>query len=288
MESLKQILSEARKNGRAVGHFNISDIAALKAIFAAAHETNLPVIIGTSEGERDFIGAKQAVALVRSLREEYNFPIFINADHTHSFDKIVEAAEAGYDMVIADFAKLPLDENIKETKKAVDYVRSARPEMLIEGELGYIGGPSEIFSELPAGAAIDPEDLTKPDDAARFVRETGVDLLAPAVGNIHGMFENAPSPRLDISRIGEIAAAVPVPLVLHGGSGIMDEDFKAAVGAGITMIHINTEIRKAWRDSVDKSLKADPKAVTPYKILAPAVDEIKNMVSKRLRLWSGA
>lgn len=145
MESLKQILSEARKNGRAVGHFNISDIAALKAIFAAAHETNLPVIIGTSEGERDFIGAKQAVALVRSLREEYNFPIFINADHTHSFDKIVEAAEAGYDMVIADFAKLPLDENIKETKKAVDYVRSARPEMLIEGELGYIGGPSEIF-----------------------------------------------------------------------------------------------------------------------------------------------
>lgn len=288
MDSLKAIILEAKKNGRAVGHFNISDLAGLKAIFAAAHEANLPVIIGTSEGERDFIGAKQAVALVRSLREEYNFPIFINADHTHSFDKVVEAAEAGYDMVIADFAKLSLDENIRETKKAVDYVRSVRPEMLVEGELGYIGSSSEVFSEMPQGAAIDPADLTKPDDAARFVRETGVDLFAPAVGNIHGMFENAPSPRLDIGRIGEIAAAVPVPLVLHGGSGIVDEDFRSAVGAGISMVHINTEIRLAWREAVAKALAADGKTVTPYKILAPAVDSIKNLVLKRLRLWSGA
>jgi fructose-bisphosphate aldolase class II len=288
MHSLKETILEAKKNGKAVGHFNISDLAGLKAIFAAAHGANLPVIIGTSEGEREFIGAKEAVALVKSLREEFNFPIFINADHTHSFDKVVEAVAAGYDSVIADFAKLSLEENIKETKKAVDYVRSVRPEMLIEGELGYIGSSSEVFEKLPEGAAINPADLTTSADAARFVRETGVDLLAPAVGNIHGMFEDAPSPRLDIARVGEIAAAVAVPLVLHGGSGIMDEDFRAAISAGIAMVHINTEIRRAWRAGVEEALAADPKGVAPYKLLSPAVRKIQEVVEARIRLFDQA
>ncbi len=273
-----------QSSGKAIGHFNISDLISLKAIFEAAKELNVPVIIGTSEGERDFIGAKQSVALVRSLREEYGYPVFVNADHTHSFPKVQEAVVAGYDSIIADFAKLPLEENIKETKRCVEYAKSIRPEIIIEGELGYIGSSSEIFKELPEGAAITAEQMTRPEDAARFVAETGVDMLAPAVGNIHGMFENAPSPRLDIERVKAIKEAVKIPLVLHGGSGILDEDFTAAIAAGISIIHINTEIRRAWKEGMIAGLKGD--SVAPYKLAAPAVDAVKKVVRQRLALFS--
>lgn len=284
MDNLLQTIQAAEAKNIAVGHFNISDLIALKAIFEAARELNVPVIIGTSEGEREFIGARQSVDLVKSLRAEYGYPVFINADHTHSFEKIQAAVEAGYDSVIADFAKLPLEENIRETKRAVEYVKSKRPEMIVEGELGYIGSSSEVFKELPAGAAIDSQDLTKPEDAARFVSETGVDMLAPAVGNVHGMFQDAPSPRLDIARIAEIKAAAKVPLVLHGGSGTLDADFTAAIKAGIAVVHINTEIRRAWKEGLLAGLQLE--SVAPYKLAGPAVEAVKKIVKQRLALFS--
>ncbi len=291
MKTLQEIIREARAKNIAVGHFNISDLAALDAIFAAARELGLPVIIGTSEGEREFIGPEQAVALVRSLREEYDYPIFINADHTHSFEKIQEAVAAGYDSIIADFAKLPLEDNIRETKRAVEYAKSIRPDIIIEGELGYIGTSSEVMQDLPPGAAIDAAHFTTPEGGARFVKETGVDFFAPAVGNIHGMFEHATKPRLDIGRIAAIKEAVnaargtEVPLVLHGGSGNLDEDFAAAIKAGISIVHINTEIRRAWRAGMEEGLKLD--TVAPYKISEPAVEAVKALVKQRLALFAG-
>ncbi len=283
--TLIEIIRAAEAKKIAVGHFNISDLIGLKAIFETARELQVPVLIGTSEGEREFIGPRLAVDIVKNLREEYGYPVFINADHTHSFEKIQEAVAAGYDSIIADFAKLPLAENIRETKRAVEYAKSARPEIIMEGELGYIGSSSEIFQELPAGAAVNPADMTKAEDAARFVAETGVDLLAPAVGNIHGMFANAPSPRLNIGRIAEIKAAAKAPLVLHGGSGILDEDFKAAIAAGISVIHINTEIRRAWKDGFLEGLRME--SVAPYKIAAPALAKMKTVIRQRLSLFSG-
>jgi fructose-bisphosphate aldolase class II len=285
MLTLREAVREAAAKNVAVGHFNISDLAGLKAIFEAATELKVPVIIGTSEGEREFIGPKQAVALVRSLREEYDYPIFINADHTHSFEKVQEAAAAGYDSIIVDFAKLSLEENIRETKKAVDYVRSVDPNIIVEGELGYIGTSSEVMKDLPEGAAIDPADFTSVEDAVRFVKETGVDFFAPAVGNIHGMFENASKPRLDAKRVADIKEAVGVPLVLHGGSGDLDEDFVAAIKAGISIVHINTEIRRAWKSGMEEGMKLP--TVAPYKVLAPAMQAVKVIVKKRLGLFSG-
>jgi len=284
MKNLPEVLAEAAAKKIAIGHFNISDLIDLKAVFEAARELNVPVIVGTSEGEREFIGPKLAVALVHSLREEYDYPIFLNADHTHSFEKVQEAVDAGYDSVIADFAKLPLEENIRETKRAVDYARSVRPDILMEGELGYIGTSSEVMQDLPPGAAIDPAQFTTAADAARFVQETGVDFFAPAVGNIHGMFAHATKPRLDIKRIGEIKAAVGIPLVLHGGSGNLDEDFTAAIKAGISMVHISTEIRRAWKAGMAEGLKLD--TVAPYKLSAPAVLAVKAIVKQRLALFS--
>jgi fructose-bisphosphate aldolase class II len=284
--NLRDALLAAEAKGVAVGHFNISDTMTLQAIFNAARKLNVPVIIGTSEGERDFIGARQAIALVRTLRETFNYPIFTNADHTHSFEKVKEAVAVGYDAILFDGGKLSLDENISETRRVVEYVRAHNPDILIEGELGYIGSSSEMLEKIPDGAAIDLRDLTTAEDAARFVQGTKVDLLAPAVGNIHGMFANAPNPALNINRIFQIHAAVTTPLVLHGGSGTSDSDFRDAMKAGIRIIHINTEIRLAWRKGVEAGLQGDPKEVAPYKLMKPALDKIEEVVYNRLTLFN--
>lgn len=288
MKTLKEAIIEAGAKGTAVGHFNISDIAALEAIFGAARELNVPVIIGTSEGERKFIGPEQAAALIKSLRNGHDFPIFLNADHTHSLEKIKEAVNAGYDAVLFDGGKLTFEENIRQTKEVVDYVKSFNPDILVEGELGYIGSSSEVLKEIPAGAALKPEDLTTPEQAKEFVEKTGVDLLAPAVGNIHGIITQPGfTEKLDIERIAAIKQAINIPLVLHGGSGLSDDDFRASIKAGINIVHINTEIRQAWRRGIEEGLKENPDEVAPYKIYADSVEEVRKVVDRRLRIFSG-
>mgnify|MGYP001591413887 CR=1 FL=1 len=286
MDSLLKIIEQAEKKSAAVGHFNISDCVALKAIFLAAQELDLPVIIGVSEGEREFIGVKRAALMVKNLREEFNWPIFLNADHTHSLEKIKEAALAGFDAVLFDGGKLPLEENIKQTKEAVKIAKDINPEIVVEGEMGYIGGGSTMLDKIPEGAATEGGGLTDPEEAKRFVIETGVDLLAPAVGNLHGILKNAPMPKLDIERIKKIRQTTGVPLVLHGGSGLTDEDFLKAIEAGVSTIHINTEIRLAWRRGMEKSLAQKPDEVVPYKILPIAIEEIAEVVRKRLKLFN--
>ena len=286
MKTLREVIKNAEKNKIAIGHFNISDCVALKGIFFAAKELNLPIIIGVSEGEREFIGVKRAVDMIKSIREEFNWPIFLNADHTHSFDKIKEAVDAGFDAVLFDGGKLSIEENIKQAKQVVEYAKSVNPEILVEGELGYIGGSSTILKEVPKDADIAPENLTTPDEARQLVEETKIDLLAPAVGNIHGMFKNAPNPHININRIKELRSAAGVPIVLHGGSGIRDEEFLQAIDAGISIVHINTEIRVAWRKGMEKGLSEKPEEVVPYKIMPAAIEEIKKVVEQRLRLFS--
>jgi len=286
MNSLLGIIKKSEKKKVAVGHFNVAETSVLKAVFEAAKELGVPVIVGTSEGEAGFLGRQQAAALVKSFREEYKFPIFLNSDHTKSFEEVKKAVAAGYDAILFDGGTLPLEENIKQTKRVVRYVKSKNPKILVEGELGNIGSGSMIRKELPKDAAIRPEDLTKPEDAARFVKETGVDMLAPAVGNIHGMFANAPEPALDIARIRAIRKAAGVPLVLHGGSGNTDEDFLAAIDAGVSIIHISTELRVAWRMGLEKALKEKPEEIAPYKVLSTAVEAVKEIVDSKLKLFN--
>lgn len=294
-KTLIEIIREAGKRKIAIGHFNISEIGALKAIAEVASELRVPVIIGTSEGEREFIDAHKAVALIKELREKHGQPIFLNADHTHSLQKVKEAVEAGYDAILFDGSKLPFEENIKQTKEVVAYVKSVNPNILVEGEIGDIGSGSTIRKELPKGlalslpngaATINPNLLTKPEEAVRFVKEAGVDLLAPAVGNIHGMFANAPEPALNIERIRAIKKAVKIPLVLHGGSGNTDKDFLAAIGAGVSIIHISTELRAAWRKGMEASLKENKEEVAPYKLMTTSIDEMKKVLYNRLKLFN--
>ena len=281
----KEIIKEVGENKTAIGHFNISNIEALWAIFRAAQNVGVPVIIGLSEGERKFIGTKQAVALVKSIREEFEYPIFINADHCHSFESVKEAVDAGFDAVIFDGAQLPIEENIEITKKCVKYAHEVKPEIIVEGELGYIGTSSKMLDEIPEGVSL--ENFTTVEDAKRFVEETAVDLFSPSIGNIHGMLKNVANPELDIERIKEISDAVDAQLVLHGGSGISDENFKNAIEAGISIVHINTEIRRAYREALEESLKNNPEEIAPYKIAKPAVGAMREVVEKRLKLFSG-
>ena len=286
VKKLINYIKEAQLNSVALGHFNISNSEALSGIFAGAKKLSLPVVIGVSEGERDFIGMKQVVALVRSYKDEFDYPIFINADHTYSFERAKEAIDAGVDSIVVDGSKLPLDENIKLTKQCVEYARSVHRDILVEAEIGYIGGSSKILDGIPDDVSIKNDDLPKVEDAKRLIDETGADLLAPAVGNIHGMMRIGHDPKLNIDLIKALKEAIRVPLVLHGGSGNTDEDFKEAIKAGISMVHINTEIRVAFKDGLKMSLQESPEEIAPYKILREAVRMVEKKVEEKLILFN--
>ncbi len=286
MDLLGNVLKQTEKNGVAIGHFNIADLVLLKAVFASAQELKVPVLVGASEGEREFMGVRQVAALVRSLREEFDFPIFLNADHTHSLEKALEAARSGFDAIVFDASALPFEENVRQTKEAVLALKSINPAILVEGEIGDIGTGSEIHEEAPDLA----KGLTTPAQAKQYVESTAIDILAPAVGNMHGMLQSMvqgeTKKRLDIVRISQIKSAAGVPLTLHGGSGTDDEDLRKAIAAGINIVHMNTELRVAWRRGLEEGLLKQPHEVVPYKILPFAVNSVEEVVHSRLRLFN--
>jgi fructose-bisphosphate aldolase class II len=203
-KGLRGVLSEAQGKGSAVGHFNVSDVAILKAVMAAAQDMKTGVIVGVSEGERTYLGTRQIAAVIHSLRSESDVPIFLNADHTHSLASALEAANAGFDSIVFDISSLPFEENVKQTRQAVETLKGVNPAILVEGEIGDIGTGSEIHETASeTGGA-----LTTADEARQFVQATGVDALAPAIGNRHGMsrsmVEGSSRKHLALARIAEI------------------------------------------------------------------------------------
>jgi fructose-bisphosphate aldolase, class II len=288
MKTLRNILEDAESKGVAVGHFNFSDFVILKAIFEAARDIIVPVIVGASEGERQFLGVRQAAAMVRSFRDQYDFPIFLNADHTHSLPSAIEAAKTGFDWIVFDVSTLPFEENIRQTKAAVEALKSLRPGILVEGEIGDIGSGSEIHAAAPDLR----KGLTTPAQAKQFVVETRVDTLAPAVGNMHGLLKimvaGETKKHLEIDRIRAIKSEAKIFMTLHGASGTDDGDLREAIAAGISVVHINTEVRLAWRRAFDASLTNRPNEIVPYKLLPPVVDSIRHEVSARLTLFNTA
>src|SRR5215475_14807464 len=210
MQTLREVLERTQEDGAAAGHFNIADLVLLKAVFAAAKELKVPVVVGASEGERDFLGVRQIAVLVRSLRDEFDFPIFLNADHTHTLGKAIDAAEAGFDSIVFDLSALPFEGNMRQTKEGVETLKKINSAVLIEGEIGDIGTGSEIHEK-----ALDvSRGLTTAAEAKRFVEATGIDILAPAVGNMHGMLKSMVTgetrKHLDIDRIAQIKRATRI------------------------------------------------------------------------------
>lgn len=281
MKTLREYIADAKAGGYAIGHFNISNIEGLHAIVDAARELQLPVVIGVSEGEEDAIGIHQAVALVRSFREKENLPVFLNADHHYSFERVKACIDAGFDMVIYDGAEKSFEENVVIAKQCVDYARACGRDVLVEAEIGFIGQGSSIKETVPEGTGI----KTTPEEAKQFVDATGVDLLAPAVGSVHGLIKSG-KPHIDTERVKAIAEITGLPLVLHGGSGLRDEDFTGGIAAGIAMVHINTELRVAYTEAVRNMLTQKPDETTPYKYGTAGKEAMKQVVHARLQLFS--
>jgi len=274
---MRETIMAARAAGHAVGHFNFSDSNQLKAIAMAAKQMGMPIIAALSEGEREYFPFTHARLLVDQYQKE-GIQIYLNSDHTYSLEKTKAAIDAGVDGVVVDGAKLPFNENVELLKQCVAYARASGRDVVMEGELGYIGQSSKQLTSLPEG--VTEANLTTPEDAKKFIDATGIDSFAPAVGNVHGMLVNAPEPRLHPDRVKAIADATGLPLVLHGASGNTIEDIKECIKAGVAVVHINTELRVLYRDSLRISLQNDE--TTPYKFLTPAVEAMQKFLAEKI------
>jgi fructose-bisphosphate aldolase class II len=284
MPTLRELIAIYKKNGQAIGHFNMSDSNQLKAIAEASRATGLPEIVGLSEGEREFFPLAHARALIDRYRAE-GIQLYLNADHTYSVEKVKAAIDAGVDSVVIDGAKLPFDENVALLKASVAYARASGRDIIMEGELGYIGTSSKMLDSLPEG--VTEANITTVEDAMKFAAETGIDCFAPAVGNVHGMLKSTAEPRLHPDRVADISRATNLPLVLHGASGNTAEDIRACIAAGVAIVHINTEFRVAYRKGLEASFAADPSEVAPYKFLSPAVAGMQDFLISKLKLFAG-
>lgn len=283
MQTLKEAIEAAHDSRIAIGHFNVSDSNQFNAVVAAAGSLNLPVIVGVSEGERKFIGVHNIVALVAAARAD-GHQVYLNADHTYSLDGIKEAVDAGFDAVIFDGSHLSFEDNIKQTREVVEYARTKGKGALVEAEVGRIGTSSKLLDVPPEDM---DKDLTTAEEASQFVRETSVDMLAPAVGTMHGRLKGGGEPKIDTARIELLREAAGVPLVLHGGSGSSDADIMAAAKAGCSIIHINTDIRVAYRKGIEAALAANADEIAPYKFLGEGTKAVQDMATKYLRLFAG-
>jgi len=275
---LSNYFKKAQKEGWAIGQFNFTTDEQLKGIVAAAQKLNSPIILGTSEGESRFLGLKKIKVLVDAFREESGISIFLNLDHGKDLDYIKEAIKIGYDCVHFDGSGLCLEENIKLTKEIVRL--ASKKSILVEGEVGIIGGSSQLHHQK---AVIEKECLSSVFEAQRFAKETKVNSLAVAIGNIHGIYQKMP--KLDIERLKEINQATNAILVLHGGSGLSQKEIKSAIKNGIVKININTELRLAWRKNLEDILKKDKEEIKPYKILIPLSEKIQEVVEDKIKLF---
>ena len=285
MRNVKHYLIKAYEEQWAIPQFNFSDFTQMKAIVSAAEKMKSPVILGTSEGESKFFGLQEAVALRNVLRKKIGLPIFLNLDHGKSFEYLKEAIDAGYDMVHFDGSKLSLEENIKVTKEVVKYARKKKAS--VEGEVGRIGtDSSKLYSEK---FEIKEEDLTKPEDAEKFVKETNVNLLAVSIGTFHGMDVSGVCPNLRIDLLRKIKEKINgIGLVLHGGSGTPEDDIREAIKNGIIKININTELRLAFTGNLRRFLDNNLEEVVPYKFLADAKDSVEKVAELKIKLFGSA
>ena len=267
MKSLHSYFEKAKKEKFAVGQFNFSTIEQMKSTIRAAKKMESPVILGTSEGEGKFFGLKEAFVMKEIINLEYNVPVFLNLDHGKNFDFIKTAVDIGYDSVHYDGSLLPFDENIKRTKEIVRYAKKRG--VLVEGELGVIKDKSSVSRN----------DFTSLSKVERFVKETNVDLLAISIGNVHGVYVKMPS--LDLNLLSEIRKKTEIFLVLHGASGLKNEDIKNCIKRGIVKTNINTELRNVWKESLKKELSS--KEIKPYKILEKTEKVLEKRVIEKIK-----
>ncbi len=276
----KELYQKALAGGYAIGAFNVSTLEAIKAIIAAAEELEAPVVIETSPGEMNYMGATNVVDIVTNIAEGSTVPVAIHLDHGQSLEQIKEAITAGYTSVHIDASALSYESNLKLTKESTDYAHSQG--ITVEGELGHVGGASEVHDE---SAKMEKSTYTDPEQAKAFVQATGIDVLASSIGNIHGIYEN--EPKLDFERLEELGK-IGIPLSLHGGSGIPEDQVRRAISLGIAKVNVNTELRVAYTDTLREELNENPDEIVPYKYLPEEIEAIKEVVKKKIVMFGSA
>ena len=272
--TMNDVLYPAKEGKYGVGYFNAVTLEQARAVIETAEELRSPVMIGTADGLNGFVPLKEATWILKPLAEQASVPVALHYDHGYTFETCMAAVKNGFTSVMYDCSTLPYEENVKALAEMVKICHAMG--ITVEGELGHVG------DNEGSGKLMNPSDyFTDPDVALDFVKRTGVDSLAIAVGNAHGDYKFPPS--LDFDRIRVIADRTGLPLVLHGGSGISDEGFQQAVQEGICKVNIFTDLDKAGKAGIEEGLRAGAKSMMgliPYEI-----DAMKAVVREKITLF---
>ncbi len=273
------LLNRAMSEGYAVGAFNTNNLEITLSIVEAATEERSPLILAVSPGAMKYAGVAYLAAIARVAAESVDIPISLHLDHGTTLEEVKSALDHGFSSVMIDGSKLPFEENVALTKKAVEMARARGAS--IEAELGRLVGTEDNISVSEREAS-----MTNPEEAASFVEKTGVDALAVSIGNAHGWYKG--EPQLDFDRLRAIRSKVGIPLVLHGASGIPDEMIREACSIGVDKINIDTEVRDAFRQAVARFVQKNPTEIDPRKILTPAREAMREVVARKIRLFGSA
>lgn len=275
LESMKDMLEKGKREGYAVGQFNINNLEYTQAILQAAEEEKSPVILGVSEGAARYMGGFNTVVhMVKGLMKDFGttVPVAIHLDHGSSFEKCKEAIDAGFTSVMIDASHHPFEENVETTSKVVEYAHANG--VSVEAELGTVGGQED---DIVADGVI----YADPKECEELVKRTNIDFLAPALGSVHGPYKGEPN--LGFAEMEEISKLADLPLVLHGGTGIPTKDIKRAISLGTAKINVNTENQIAGTKAVRDFLNSDAEQYDPRKYLTPMRDAIKETVKGKMR-----
>ncbi|MEM3441396.1 MAG: class II fructose-1,6-bisphosphate aldolase [Candidatus Bathyarchaeia archaeon] len=297
----KDLMVPARKNGYAIGAFNVQNLESTLAIVEAAAEEKSPVIMQITSSVIKYAGLAYITSIVKTAAHSAPVPVAMHLDHGEDFEIAAKCVEAGFTSVMIDGSFLSFEENIALTKRVVDIAHKRG--VSVEAELGKLAGVEERSVEEKEAI------LTDPDAAAEFVEKTGVDALAVAIGTSHGAYKFKSEAKLDLERLKAISKKVSIPLVLHGASnvpqwivekankygaalsgakGIPEEQIKQAISLGIAKINIDTDLRLAFTATVREVLTNSPKEFDPRKILGPAKDAMKEVAKSKMRLFGSS
>lgn len=269
----EKMLCRAREKGYAIGAFNAENMEMAQAIIQAAEEANAPVMIQTTPGTVRYASLELYFANVAAIAEAARVPVAIHLDHGDSFSLAAKALRAGYTSIMIDGSKLPLEENIALTRSVVEMCRPCG--VPVEAELGKVGGKEDDTESDGCG-------YTDPEEAVRFVRETQVNSLAVGVGTAHGVY--ATTPVLNVPLIAKLRGLLPVPLVLHGASGLSDEAVRECIANGISKVNFATELRAAYTKGVQEYLAQFPGTIDPKKYGADGRKAVKELVKARMEI----
>ncbi|MGB1271173.1 MAG: class II fructose-1,6-bisphosphate aldolase [Endozoicomonas sp.] len=273
--SMTEMLNKAKEGKYAVGQFNVNNLEWAQAILAAAEETRSPVICGCSEGAARYMGGfKVVTSMIRELADSMNItvPIAIHLDHGSSVEKCKEAIKAGFTSVMIDASHGPFEQNVETTKIVVDYAHEHG--VSVEAELGVVGGQED---DVIADSCV----YADPQECKELVERTGIDCLAPALGSVHGPYKGEPN--LGFEEMQQVKELTGVPLVLHGGTGIPENDIKNAISRGTAKINVNTENQISWTNMVRKVLTENAAVYDPRHIIGPGRDAVKETVMAKIR-----